>query len=491
MQINMSVFGSGLLIETQKLRYTAAEEQTPEAIVTTLTQDPPHVFPVNVTLNVPNPVPHRVNIYSTPDASVGTLVASFVYNPTWTNVEVRLPLEFAVGGMGPYDPADGDTATPVNPTLIGWDWYPGLRGIGVPLSQTEYIKTESVLGGGFDGFSLTGDFVFTEPDVGFIFFNPKITLSQPVFTYLNLYNGVKEVPASTTLDATFYRQVCEFTSSGATPNLTLLNLVNVPDNTLLVFSTMRGAQQQAIITAAGGEIIKYLDTDYPALFMGRGEVLWLLRRADGWHVVNDWQGMARVGVQTFTDAPRPNIIVFNGGGLVGVGGVPMPLPRADWPRLEWYCNTQLSVGQFITKAARDAGGDLLAGSWAFDATNIYAPDYRGTFPRALPGTRGNDSSRDNTALPGSYRADLQKDHKHFTVVDEQVASSGFPAFVNAIKSLIKNYNKTSGSGKESTYQVGSVDNATPTLAPTSGVVGLPLSSENAGKSTGVYVGCYA
>lgn len=478
------------MITTQKLRYIAAQEDSVGAIVASLTQDPPHSFPVDVSMFVPNPVPHRVWIYSTPDASPGTLVAEFTYDPTYTNVKVRARLQLTVGGMGAFDPQDGEIGIPVNPDLIGWEWYPQVRSMGGVLADIEFVKKESVLGAGFDYFELTDGAVFTAPDYVFIDFLPQISTSQPVFTYLNLYTDIREITGSETMDATYYRKVCEIITAGTAPVVTLLNLVNVPANTLLVFSTMLGAQKGATISAASGEFIKYNNISYGSIFLGEVDVVWIMRRPDGWHVVSQWEGMARVGVQTSVDIPRPNTIVFNGGGLIGGGGAPAPLPRAVYPRVEWYVFNVLPGGYLISKADRDAGGDDKAGYWAFDATNIWAPDYRGTSRRALPGTRGNDSTRDNTAITGNYKPDQIKKHKHMTIVDTTIESGGFPAFVNFIKSMIKAYSKSSSGGKESTYMAGAGDNVQPTIAPTNDG-GVDLKDETVGKTTAVLMGCYA
>lgn len=405
--------GGGALITSQKLRYTAAQEDSVNAVVTSLTQDPPHAFPVDVTLNVPNPVPHRLRIYSTPDESVGTLVAEFTYDPTYTNVKVRLPLQLEVGGIGEFDPADGSISTPVNVSLQGWDWYPEVRGMGGTLANMEYTKGESVPGNGYDYFTLTGERQFVAPDFIFIHFEPQISLSQPVFTYLNLYTGIKEVTATQTMDATYYRQLVEIVTAGTTPTITLLPLANVPGGTLLTFSTHRGSQKQATIKAAVGEVIFFDGGNGNAIYMGQGELVWLLRADNGWHVTNDWRGMSRVGEQWDGEVLRPNVIRFNGGGLEDGGGNPLPLPRATYPRAEWYAFNVLPGGLLMSKTDRDTGGINAAGFWAYDATNIWAPDYRGMFKRALPGIRtGLGTARNSTSKTGSYEPHLTEEHNH-------------------------------------------------------------------------------
>lgn len=493
MQINFTCIGGGPLITSQKLRFTAAEESSPNAIVTSLVYDPPHAFPLNVTLNVPNPVPHRVNIISTPDGISGTLVASFVYDPTYTNVEVRLPEELLPGGSGLYDPALGTNIIPANPDRRGWQWWVSIRSVGGELHSSEYTQTESAVGLGVDGAEITiADFAFYEPDFVFIHFVPKVSTSTPVFTYLNLFTDIL-VPTwdgswAATMDATWYRKVIELITPAPAPTVNMLPLASVPDNTLLVFSTVMGGQKGATLVASGTEQFKLMNGDFPRVYIGEGEVVWVLRKGDGWHVVNNWHGMAEAGELTEDYINnRPNRIVFNGQGLV-VGGVPSPIPRANYPRVVWFVTNRLPAGMLITKAARDAGGDALAGYWAQDATNIYAPDHQGVSTRALPGTRGNDADRTNASLPGSYAADKGKRHKHFTIVNRSIVSGGFPTPVSVLRALVWNFNKTSGGGKESFYGVGGDDNEVPTISPTDEG---GESIENTVKNVAVYRGCKA
>lgn len=492
MQINMTVWGTGPTVTNNKLRYLAFEASAPNAEVARITEDPPHSFPHPVTINVPNPVVHIVKIYTTPDESLGSLISEFIYDPTYTNVEVRMPLELMVGGSGEFDPADGAQAIPVIPSLIGWDWYPEMRSKGGTLYSGEYDKLESVLGNGVDYFALKGDDVFVAPDFVFIHFKPKISLSQPVFTYLNLYNGIKEITGNDTQDATYYRKLCEIVSPGPSPIIQLLPLSAVPAETILTFSTHRGLQKQATIKAAVGEIIFHDRMTDPALFMGEGEVLWIMRGETGWRVVNDWKGMANTGLQVNLEVLRPNTIIFNGGGLVDGGGNPAGLPRAIYPRAVWYVETQLLPGQVLPYDVRQAGGDNLSGFWAVDDDNIYTPDYRGHTRRALPGTRGNDADRDNSALAGSYEADQLRRHRHLTITYEKVDDNGFPPIPDETKSIVREWVKQAGAGAPGYYLVGSPTNREPEAGPSSwtGGPGGGADGETRGKNNGVIMGCY-
>lgn len=483
----MTVWGTGSTLINNKLRYKAYQADSPTAEVASITENPPHTFPHAVTINVPNPVVHIVEIFTTPDDSVGSLISDFIYDPTYTNVEVRLPLELMVGGSGEFDPVDGAISTPVIPSLRGWEWYPEMRSKSGTLHSSEYVKHESLPGSGYDYYSLQGYDRFVNPDYVFIHFKPKISVQQPTFTYLNFFNGVKVITGDSAMDATYYRQLCEIATAGPSPVITLMPKANVPDNTLLVFSTKRGSQKQATLKFATGETIDIDGVAEPALFIGQGEILWLLLKDNIWRIANDWNGMSRVGEQVDLELMRPNTILFNGGGLVDGGGGPVPLPRAIYPRVGWYVDTKLLPGQVLTKDVRDAGGDNLSGFWAVDDSgNIWAPDYRGNQRRALPGNRGNDSTRNASSLAGSYAPDMYKQHTHLTVVNQVVNQNTFPSPPLANRAIAREWVYQGGGGAPGYYLVGANEGVEPDLGPTS----KSGDGETIGKTNGVLMGCY-
>ncbi|KAI0243872.1 hypothetical protein L0F63_006391 [Massospora cicadina] len=179
---------------------TYAEALVPTAIVQQTVSPPVHTFPLAITQFVQNPVPHIVRIYVSPDGvTLGELLNEWMYDPTWTNVIIRLPLELNVDGSNPSDPPEGsDTilidgiVDPSIESIADFVWYPYVRSRGGQLKASEYA-----VNGSNTGFTFPDRFY--APDTVFIHFMPKITVSNPTFNYLNIFNGVNEITADDTV----------------------------------------------------------------------------------------------------------------------------------------------------------------------------------------------------------------------------------------------------------------------------------------------------
>jgi hypothetical protein len=476
MQINFTVFATGVILAGNKLRYIAYEASTPTAEVARITEDPPHTFPHAVTVNVPNPVVHILKIYSTPDASTGTLISEFIYDPTYTNVQVRLPLQLVAGGPGEFDPV-ADSNQIVIPDLVDWAglWYPERRANAGTMADYEY----TILPGG--GLQLVGDDTIADGELFWIHFEPKITLSTPIFAYLNLFSSLLVLDHSVTLDSTAYRTAIAIAATGAAITITLPPLASVPNQTLFVFNTFNGNQKQASITTQSGEPIKIFNGNSSFIYLGSGEFAWLLKEADGYYPLQISDGIFRVGAQVDSDVLLPNTAWLDGGSM----------PASDYPRVLAYINA-LPAGQLLTKATRDAGGLATAAQWAYEASTdlIWRPDYRGLTKRAIPGTRGNDSQRTNSSIPGSYGADFVNDHKHFTVVPGQYNTGGFPNNIgrgmSSTQSIFEAWSKTTGNGKESAWISAAASSSDiPNTGPTAGLITGGGAIENLVKTVGV------
>lgn len=474
MQINFTVFATGVILAGNKLRYIAYEEPAITAEVARITEDPPHVFPHAVTINVPNPVVHLVKIYSTPDDSAGTLISEFIYDPTFTNVEVRLPLQLIAGGPNEFDPVAGSNQILI-PDLVDWTglWYPERRANAGTMADYEY----TVLPGG--GLQLMGDDIIVDGELFWIHFEPKVTVSTPVFNYLNLFAGINAITEDTTLDSSTYRMVNMIMATGTAIRVILPLLSTVPDLTIFVFNTFMGNQKQATIQTLG-EIIHINNATTSALYLGANEYLWLIKQGNAYEVLMISDGVFRVGAQVDSDIILPNTMWLDGGSMI----------TTDYPRVASYVYS-LPAGQLLTIAQRNANVALV-GQWAVDEANglIYRPDYRGYTKRALPGTRANDSQRNSSSFAGSFGADFVKDHKHFIFVPGQYNTGGFPNNVgrgmSPTQSPFEAWTKTTGNGKESAW-VSAAATAfdIPTTGPSAGLISGGGSLENLVKSVGV------
>lgn len=404
MQINLTLFATGATVIANNLRVTAAQESTPSAVVDTYTSPPPQSFPLNVTLDVPNPVVHRVRVYSSPDASPGTLLAEFIYDPTYQNLEIKLPQEIQVGSGGPYDPGDGSNSIDLT-DFAAYDWYPMRRIAGGMMSVTEYTKSTDN-----KTLNLVGADQFADGEYVWIFFNPKVTTAVPTIIQSALYRGVKIITVDTALDSTYSGNAISVVGplSGAI-TLTLPVLTGVSDFSPFDIDSYEWSNYQFTIQVTGTDRIRYKGQDFSKIFLGSCEFCRLVKfptttgyPTGYWKVVSMSDGMTRVGryinvqLKSTVDTPQPDFMWADGSSIVA----------ANWPRIAWYCSL-LQPGQFIPIGVRT--NDFVKSMWAYSAeatpVTIYLPDTRGLFMRGLPGTRGNDVGGTSADLAGRYEQD--------------------------------------------------------------------------------------
>lgn len=421
MDIKFTVFATGPTIIGNYLIYRAAETTALGTIVASAVDPPPQTFPRNVFLAGVRPVPHLVQVYSSVDGvSLDTLLSDFLYDPSFSNVEIR-PTLFLVTNRGlPYDPVDGDTfigpidgSVPGYEEIASWgDWWVEVRSKGGKIIEgAEYTKN-----GSNDGFTYPEAFY---SDVIAICFPPKITTVSPIVNVQDLFAGYIKVTGTATMTADWLGHYVDLEFTGNSGSITLLPVADVPENKQLMLFNMVGNQQQVTIKAAAGESIRWFDGNYPELYIGKTENLVLFKRTDTsdplnpvahWHVANQLEGMAKAGTSVPTQTGvlqptiHPNQGVFDG----------QPIDLAVWPRVRWFVK-RLPPAIVLPLASRNAGN---VGFWFYDgadldsAANIYPPDVLGRHARNIPGDRGNDSGRDATSNAGTLDSSHNKQHTH-------------------------------------------------------------------------------
>jgi hypothetical protein len=469
MDIKFTVDGTGPDLVNNYLIYRAAESSAPAAIVAQPPAlAPPQAFPLTLFLNVPNPVPHIVEVYmSTDGVSLDQLLSSFLYEPFFRNVIIRLPVLLSVGGSGPHDPPEGsqtfppiDGSTSVE-SIADWSgvsqWWPERRSVGGRMIPAEYvINVENT------AFTLQGDDAFYVGDHVWICFPPKITISNPVFNSLKVFPKYRKVTGSITIDSSYLNAYIDLESTTPEMVIQLPSLATLPDNEVLTFFCMNGVQKQLTLRFFGAETVKWLGQDLSEVYMGRNEELWLYKRTDltdpdnpvyYWHVAKGLEGMGRAGLRVHGETGlhgdpvlQPNLYALDGLGLT----------ITEHPRAWWYVQ-QLPSALLVEKAVRDAGGDAMAALWAVDSlttpTILYRPDTRGLVVRNLVGPRGNDSGRDNTARSGSYDGTHMMAHAHLVFKSQKISNGGFPPAPDASGSIATEFDKPTGGGRESYYLV--------------------------------------
>lgn len=394
MQINLTVFSSSTTVVNNNLRFIAYEAATPAVPVANVTYAPPQAFPKSVTITVPNPVPHLVKIYSSPDASIGILLSDFLYDPTYQDVQIRPYDEIIIGSGSDYDPGPGATQITI-PDAVGWDYVFERRANGGTQRSDEYNKLST-------GPQLTRpDDVFDDGEVVFIHYAPRTVTATPTFNYLNIYTDVVDVNANETIDQSYAGKLVQINSLADALVLTMGDLSLIPDMKVFTFTTFMGAQKQSTIVGP----FKYLNTDMPAIYMGSQDTCVFVKKGIYLYVETLPKGMFEVGQYLYADSvTQPNTLWCSGASVQII----------DYPRLDWYLS-QLGAGiVFNTLAARDAAGLPAIGRWVRDTSAglIYLPDTRGTYERALPGSSGRDSKRTNATITGTYAGDQLISHTH-------------------------------------------------------------------------------
>lgn len=477
MVIKYTVFGSGGTLVANNLRHQAAEVATPAAIVKELIEPGPQTYPHNVVLDVPRPVPHFVSIYSTPDTSIGVLVAGpFTYDPTYTNVAFRMPLEIKVGSGDDFDP--GANANSLDLSVLvseGWQFSIERRANSGTMSKDEIVFNTSGVG----TLQITDD-VFSADEYLFIHFIPQYTTATPIIVNTSVYSGINFITAAeTSVTSDWYAQMNVFNYATAHAQILHLQPLGlVPDTSLLRLSTYAGKQTQVSILTDSDNPIIYNGQEVTALYMGANEKLHLLKGTDGYYVENDFQGMCRAGTswESYLYVDQPGKLLYDGGAIL----------RLDWPRVAWIVD-KLPVGGVIGIAARNLDYTK-AGLWgtSTDGLTLYKPDLRGVhrrnmpLNRQLPGLVPIDSQRGILSMPGSYGGSFVKDHTH-----QALNADGTPDPTAAF--LMYSPNGPNGTRSDNTS--GSTRNHR-LNTHTGGVNGVVL-SENTVQTIGIYYGIYS
>lgn len=390
--LSMSVAPNGnIRIKTFETTALALADATKDYVA-------PVANPLVATIDVPNATPHIVNIYDSPGGTDdGTLLSSFLYDPSFNSVSVRDDKYYTVGSGTGNAPNDGDTAL-VDPDLKGYDYDVEIRGTGTMMTDGSEVSINAA--GGFN-LTATGD-KFYNGQIIIIHFHPQVATYQPQTGggSAKLINGIILITADTTLGPTHYNQMLNLAATGNSLNITLPALNTVPAATLFPMMANGGNQVNASIIAAGTDKIMWNGAGRQTMYLGKDEQLWLMNSTDYWQVVMSKGNFDKVGLQSWSDIVIPGTITRNGSLLL----------RATYPRLFNDYILKLPSSNIVSETTWNADDTQKGFCTLGDgSTNFRIMDSRGLFIRALDGSRGIDTGR---ALSGSYQADAFAQHSH-------------------------------------------------------------------------------
>ncbi len=236
--------------------------------------DPPHTAPVPVTFTDVPPVVFIVNTYeSTGYPAIGSLLHSFIYDPTFSQVNIRLPLYIQMAA--PF------VGTPdyTNATLLGWTISSIER---VPQGSQFFGVDLNLHAPDADGWILLapGD-VFAEGEKWVVFFAPNITVASPIYNSPKVINGTRIISADETLVEADQGTLIQLQGAGSFFTVTLPDLDLIDTFIPFFFNSNGGNHINVSVKAKDGQFIEG-DSE---VILGKKELLWIINDSGGWIIV--------------------------------------------------------------------------------------------------------------------------------------------------------------------------------------------------------------
>lgn len=417
-----------------------------------------------------DPAEYYIDFRESADGTtLGALLKQMEFDAT-LQIPISETLYYKAGGTLPVDPA-ADQADLVDAYLNGKNitkvFKYGYGPLWPPGGARDPDKEYSLIAGG--GIHLEGGQTFN--------FNERYSVE---ITYVSrfeqstsnagLYDGVLLISADTTLTSAHRnkRLKCESVSSRLV--ITLEDITTVPAGKFYQFNSNGGSQSKTRIRPQSGQLIRYQGEDRTEISIGQGESLRLEKYSTYWEVVNPPSGLSMVGERFIkAQVAVKNALAMDGSIVDG----------NDEPRLYYYVSHLSSVEAIIddSLAVQPQGQE---GRWVVSIAQfkLRLPNYQGYFQRALKSfsTFGADTSR-YYDYPGGSAPEHVGDHKHWSIVAEDVGGGGgFPTAPLANTSPVRYFQKP---GNESAYLVGSA------TTPSIGITSSPTSpGENTVKNIG-------
>lgn len=390
MDINLSISAAPLI--TQNIAIRIFKASAPAVIVAVQEFTPPHASPRNITFTGLDPVVFIVNIYETPGNPVtGTLRHSFIYDPTFQQAEVKDPenLEFA-GGETFYEDA---TWAGFTPELV-------IRNSQGPLAEPDQITWRLNGSGQIIGFTLAaiGD-EFSPGERASVSFVPKIVTYTPSVESAKFVTDTRVITTSGAITATDAGKM--LLVQGASSSLALtLPTPGTTDSYLMYMIVSDGGVHVSVditIAGGGGNIVYFGNRSNLNLI--QGERAWILYTGTQYVVINDIQGLLRVGDilhQYDKDATVQGAIFANGA----------LLDRVQYKRL-WNFVQQLDASMLVSEAVwNGAATEHGRFSTGDGATTFRIPRlYTDGFLRGVDGT---------LRLAAAHEDDAVLNHQHIT-----------------------------------------------------------------------------
>jgi hypothetical protein len=197
--------------------------------------------------------------------------------------------------------------------------------------------------------------------------------------------------------------------------LTLPKIEDLPENTIIPIESSINNQFQGIVATQDGQKIYINNKSKTAVYMGKGESLWLYRDTDGYYIINDFgRAYREIGkpYAAFSYEEDENEVICMG----------QLANRSDYPRL-WE-KVQTLAGSLVddttwgTLSLTTANGQVTEkpykGCWSTGdgATTFRFPDLRNSTLRGLKDIIGADPERVNGNRAGMFQKHMIEAHDH-------------------------------------------------------------------------------
>ena len=390
MDINLSISPAPAV--TNNIVVRIFKSSSPSVVAAVQEFTPPHTSPRNISFLNVDPEVYIVNTYETPgDPVLGTLIHSFIYDPSFQSAEVKSPVYLVFEG--------GETSYS-DPTWAGWEIELVVRNTAGPLSspgQITWILDVDLKVIGFSLAQVGDEFAIGEQVV--VTFVPKITTFSPIVISNKFVTAETIVESSTTLEGSNAGKLIRLQGSGPSINVSLPAIGTIEAFLMFVLVSEGGVHTTATINVDGGGNIVYFG-NRTSLHLIQGERAMLIYTGTEYVVINEIEGVLRVGdiVDQYDKDQTTQGYVFADGSK---------LDRIEYARLFEYVSTRLDSGSLVSDA-----------DWVSDPKNHGkftlgdgVTDFR--IPRLYTDgfTRGVDGV---VRIAGNHMDDAVKDHQHIT-----------------------------------------------------------------------------
>lgn len=379
---------------------------------------------------------------------LGILMATFTVDVKSQTILLERRF-YLTGGTGPHDPAADSNQ--INDPYLDGKTISGVFKEGFRyLVSPDYTYNEYTLVPG-GGVQLTGGKTFAMDEVTAIDIS-YINSSSGSGSSVSFPQDFILKTADFTFDSSYYNNVVEANKSATILTGTMPALSTIPDGTKFGINTHSGTQRYFTLQLAGGDYCLVGANHRNTVYIGKGEEVVFQKKGLYLRVVS-WNGdWRRVGECVSQDTPPLNSFAETGFWAL----------FTDYPRaFYWYVN-ELDPSVLGTATYPAIPSFSNKTKWIIDSVNarMWVPDTRSLF-----------NSATNGGHAGVFSDQSIQDHRHWTIIDKQVASSQFPhdrgTAVTNVRTPIRYWNK-SGGGAEG-YELDSN-----TDEPTIGRSSLPL-----------------